>query len=143
MRTIVTIGALLLLLNVVLCASPWSSCGSPSDPTTISSVTLNPDPPQRTKNDNVTLTGTLNVAVTGGTVDLVITYLGIPVYSQKNDICKIVSCPLAPGQLSASLLVPGSAIPVFSPPGSYIGTSHMIDSNNKELACVQVTFVLP
>jgi len=61
---------------------------------------------------------------------------------QKN-FCDIVSCPIQPGPLTASLTVPASAIPSISPPGEYIGTSHMIDGTGQELACVVVTFNLP
>jgi len=106
---------------------------------------MTPDPPIRAQAENVTMVGFLKTPgpVSGGILTLEITYFGIPVYSFESSICDIIQCPVQPGPLSAYVIIPGSAIPRISPPGTYVGTSRIVDNNQNELSCITLEFDLP
>uniref|UniRef100_A0A1J3HGG0 Putative phosphatidylglycerol/phosphatidylinositol transfer protein n=2 Tax=Noccaea caerulescens TaxID=107243 RepID=A0A1J3HGG0_NOCCA len=153
MRVSFLVSLLLLGLSAVAAhpmASNWTTCTVPppkSDALIVSSVSLNPDPPQRSTAEVVTLIGnyTGTAAVDAGTVTLTITLLGIPVFSQKTDICKVdgVNCPIHSGDsVTAHLDIPAAAIPGFSPPGAYVGQGLIVDGSGAELACISVGFNL-
>jgi len=140
--------ALLVIVLGLLCvsfasASTWSYCDS-TYPTylTVSSVTLSPDPPVLGYDDVVTLTGTVNETVSSGTVDLTITYYGIPVFTGSYNICDSNTCPQGPGAITAAITVSGSSLPPIAPPGNYVGTATVTDSNGNTLVCVNVDFTL-
>jgi len=139
------IGILLLSMLAVATASSWKSCGAPGDHGIVKSVQLYPDPPQRTVDETVNLQGTVDEQVTSGSVTIVITYtpIGIQVFSQTWAICNVVSCPVAPGPISANLTIPGSAIPSFAPSGAYVSRGTILDQNSAEIICVDTSFNLP
>jgi len=123
--------------------STWSSCSSPGAHLTVTNVTLISDPPVRGKDETVKLVGTVDETVSGGSVVLTITYLGIQVFSHTYAICDVIACPYAAGSVTASLIIPGTAIPPVSPAGNYVGKAILTDQVNAQLACVQVQFTLP
>jgi len=144
MRSLIVFSLLSILVAVsVNAASPWVSCGQPSDIGVPTDVILTPDPPVRNNDEIVTLEGTVKSQISGGNVALTITYLGIPVYSNKWDICTVTHCPIATGDFAANLTVPGTSIPPISPAGDYTGTGIITDSAGAEICCVKVTFTLP
>ncbi len=78
----------------------------PGDAFKVSSVTLNPDPPMKATQAQITVNGTLGTATPGGSVSLVITYvpLKLKVFSQNYNLCDLVACPAAPGPISGMCL---------------------------------------
>jgi hypothetical protein len=137
--------ALALCFAVASAQSSWSqTCtGSGTATLTVSSVTLNPDPPVLGQNDTVTLTGTLGEQITqGASIALQITYFGIPVFNGNYDVCAENACPLGPGDVTASIVVLGDSLPPIAPPGQYIATATFNDQAGATIACVAVTFNL-
>ena len=55
-----------------------SNCGQPTDPVTIDTLSLSPDPPTKGAILNVTLTGQNAVTTNGGTCVTKVFYLGNP-----------------------------------------------------------------
>jgi hypothetical protein len=142
--------SMLLVLAALMCvslvsASTWDYCSGTSAATSgivVSGVTLNPDPPVLGQNDIVTLTGTVNETVSGGTVSLTITYYGIPVFSGTYNTCDSNTCPQGPGAITAQITVSGDSLPPVAPPGNYVGTAIVTDQNGFQLVCVAVDFTL-
>jgi len=135
---------LFAIVEIANAASPWSSCGQPSDHIKVTNVVLNPDPPVRATACNITMYGSSDETITGGTMNLMITYLGIPVYQQTTPVCQLVPCPYAAtANAAASLIVPASAVPSIAPSGTYVGVSRITDQNGAELTCIQLEFTLP
>ena len=133
-----------LLLASTLCApATWSSCGSSSDVGVANKVELTPAAPARQTAESIFFEGTLKdgEVVSGGSVSLIIQYLGLTLYSQHADVCTLVQCPLK-GDFSATLTIPSSAIPSYSPPGAYVGQAKITDQANNQIACVNVNFSL-
>eukprot|EP00455_Lapot_gusevi_P019891 TRINITY_DN2116_c0_g1_i4.p2 TRINITY_DN2116_c0_g1~~TRINITY_DN2116_c0_g1_i4.p2 ORF type:complete len:140 (-),score=58.93 TRINITY_DN2116_c0_g1_i4:101-520(-) len=131
----------LIALLAVASATTWTDCTKAGSPAKPSNVQLSPDPPQRSVDCKVSLNGTVSESLNGGQVQLSIVYLGVTVHSQTNNVCDVVKCPLS-GPFSAAVTVPGSAIPSFSPPGSYTGHGVVTDQNNQPIICVDVHFQL-
>jgi hypothetical protein len=67
----------------------------------VSSVNLNPDPPARAQNAQITVSGVLSAPVTAGSVNLVITYVpvNLAVFKQNYDLCALLACPIPAGPM--------------------------------------------
>jgi len=144
MNRIVLCSALLLLcVCSVSGQSPWSYCpGTSHGHLTVLSVGMNPDPPVRGTDEIVSLVGTVDETITGGTIVLTITYGGFPVYNHTYNVCDTLVCPYTKPDVSSALLIPGTAIPPISPSGTYIGKANLLDQTGASLACIQVSFKL-
>lgn len=131
-------------LSLADAGSTWSYCsGTGPGHLTVDNVTLNPDPPQRGHDEVVSLVGTVDEVVNGGTIHLQISYSGFVVYDHTYNVCDTITCPSSGPNVSASITIPGSAIPSISPAGAYLGKATLVDQTGASLACVQVQFTLP
>lgn len=134
--------ALALCVSLASAQSTWNYCANAPTILSVTSVTLNPDPPVLGTDDTVTLVGNVNETITGGNINLVITYYGISVFSNSYAVCSSIACPFAPGAITASIVVSGTSLPPIAPPGNYVGTATFVDQNGTELTCVEVHFTL-
>ena len=137
------------VLAVVCCAvaahaTVWTNCGTSSDHINVNNVVMTPDPPVRSTAVNITMWGVLDEKVTDGNMVLSITYAGMQVYTQSADVCtlSVGGCPLSPGNVEGTVIVPASALPPFAPPGTYSGNAKLTDQNGQELACIDINFTL-
>jgi C1A family cysteine protease len=114
----------------------WSNCGSSSDHLKNMQVTITPDPPQKGAPVKIALTGTLDEAVTAGSVDVKVSVMGINVIKKTYDLCtKYVKCPLAKGPLNLEIQ---QKIPSNVPAGKYDAVATVTDQSSAEVACVDV-----
>ena len=89
-----------MLALLVLASTPFKTCVSP-DHAHLSDLSLSPDPPVHGEHVSLKITTTPDMAITAGTVTVVVTVFGIPVPGTPTyDLCTEVgvSCPLAPGK---------------------------------------------
>jgi hypothetical protein len=72
----------------------------------VSAVDLNPDPPVRAQNAQITVSGVLNAPVTAGYVNLAVTYVpkNLAIFKQNYDLCSIVTCPAPAGPMYVAYL---------------------------------------
>jgi len=109
----------------------------------VSSVALDPIQPVRQQDQKVLFTGVADEQVTGGTIHMTIKYAGfLPVYDHVWNICDLEKCPVGPGVVNVTLLIPGSSIPSASPPGTYNTHTVAVDQAGLELTCVDLAFKL-
>ncbi|GAB4818513.1 hypothetical protein N2152v2_005559 [Parachlorella kessleri] len=66
----------------------------------------------------------------------VVTYAGLPIWTQNDDLCSKTSCPVNKGP---AVVVYQQAFPIFTPPGHYTVTLRGI-SKSDLLFCVAVDF---
>ena len=121
---------------LVLASTPFKTCVSP-DHAHLSDLSLSPDPPVHGERVSLKITTTPDIAVTGGSVTVVVTVFGIPVPGTPTyDLCTEVgvSCPLAPGKPVAASVEYGVSSHV--PPGIDATISLQIkDGDGTEIGC--------
>ena len=121
---------------LVLASTPFKTCVSP-DHAHLSDLSLSPDPPVHGERVSLKITTTPDIAMTAGTVNVVVTVFGIPVPGTPTyDLCTEVgvSCPLAPGKPAAASVEYGVSSHV--PPGIDATISLQIkDGDGTEIGC--------
>eukprot|EP01137_Pigoraptor_chileana_P025666 Opistho-2@95459 len=120
----------------------WTPCTATGDHFTPTNVVITPASPVKGQPLTVAVNGTLDESVTGGSVEIVIKYLGISIVNEKKDLCTLDSahpCPFAQGVFS---LTEGATIPSIAPSGTYKGTVKLSDQNGQEIYCVNLDFKL-
>merc|ERR1711964_471589 len=108
----------------------WCDCAPADSGVVVSEFSFSPDPIQPGKNVSgvISVTDKETAPITGGSIGLVIEYLGIPLVNQTVGLCQalaeahakipeVPSCPL--------------------PPSSYTGTVSGTDQTNRIIQCVQ------
>jgi len=118
---------------------PFTDCGAPGDVLNITTLTASVWPPQA--GTALTLNGaaTLSEAVTGGTFEATVSYLGIQLIDKKGDLSSVIALPKGPGPSSISKTV---TLPGALPSGSYAIHATGSDQNGKSLGCVELDFQL-
>lgn len=121
--------------------SEWRLC-LPQTLTTIniSNVLVDPNPIQTSTPTTFQLKTSQNIVVTHGQVFVNVKYLGIRVYSRKQDLCEMVECPLESGDRLISFV---EMMPSVLPPrGKLILTiaaqQDHADGGGRKLFCVQI-----
>ncbi|EFA86634.1 hypothetical protein PPL_00435 [Heterostelium album PN500] len=126
------------LLFVAVNGDIWQQCEGNVNPTfSITSLTLQPDPPVIGKSVVVNAVGTLSEQVTSGNSVFTIQFYiagawrNLPTF--KNDVCSVVKCPVAQGPFSFSTTIP---IPFITPRGQYRGQFIVTDQSNRNITCL-------
>lgn len=119
----------------------FKNCGSASDLVTVNSVTINPNPPQKGEDLEVTGSITPKEDITGGDTELQVKLGFLPVLKQEKKFCDAVSdgggsCPLSSG--STYTLSIKQEVPSATPGATYTGTYKATDQNGKALFCIEV-----
>jgi len=116
-------------------------CNTTLEPLVVDSYTIQPDDIEPGETVTITLYSHLiGETVTSGTIE-VSAYDGkFPIYNGNLDLCTElatigINCPLAPGpyNIQESFKIPN--LPIS---GTITATTHILDQNSKEIACVKV-----
>ncbi|KAK7257576.1 hypothetical protein RIF29_31637 [Crotalaria pallida] len=75
--------------------------------------------------------------ISGGEVVIGVSYVGIPVHTERIDICEEVSCPIANGNF---LLSHTQILPSITPPGPYALKLTLTDDADELLTCIKFNF---
>jgi len=120
-------------------------CNTTLEPLVVNSYTIVPDNIVPGETITVTLYSTLvGETVTSGTIE-VSAYDGkFPIYNGNLDLCTELKtigiiCPLTPGNYN---IVETFSIPNVPISGTITATTHILDQNKKEIACVEVIVTL-
>ncbi|XP_057837791.2 uncharacterized protein LOC131047992 isoform X1 [Cryptomeria japonica] len=137
-----------LLLVLALCSSlqvsdavSFWTCGTKRKYSVwVHSVTLNPDPIQKDKQATFTLSAISrrNVTIYGGKSDILITWVGLKVYSETVDLCSMTSCPIKQGNFTLTYT---ENWPRFGHFVDYHKLElQMLDEHSTELTCIDISF---
>ncbi|GFH26174.1 ML domain-containing protein [Haematococcus lacustris] len=117
----------------------WRPCSDSEGPIAVSDVTLTPDPPVIGSPATFAVHGSSSLAVPAGAVEIQVSFSGIQIYSESQDLCSKTACPVPPGPVTINIV---EDLPPIAPPGDYglrvIGT----DAAGNELMCLDVDFEL-
>jgi hypothetical protein len=72
------------------------------------------------------------VPLSGGTVTLEVSLLGLTVTQKRIPLCQLLRCPVPVGPFTGVLDLPGGDIPPFAPPGTYIATARVVRTNTTQ-----------
>nr|XP_043609385.1 putative phosphatidylglycerol/phosphatidylinositol transfer protein DDB_G0278295 [Erigeron canadensis] len=103
----------------------------------VSGVEINPYPMQRGVETTFTISASTETPISGGSLDIDVSYYFFGVYSETSDLCSKTDCPVASGEFAISHT---QSLPGVTPPGSYSLTMKLKDGNNKELTCISFDF---
>ena len=118
-----------VLLAAVVAVPPgtvWNYCDAKHNyPLKITDIAI-PNPVSG-KSVTVTITGNTNNTIKSGTVFMNLKFDGMPFYSGQDNICTLITCPLAPGP---SKLVITKVFPVAPPfKGTIVGNAYLTTSD--------------
>lgn len=94
----------------------WSDCSNDATPATVTGVMVDPSPALAGSEAVFTINATVGEVIAGGTLLVVVRYLGFKVFSFQGGLCQAAPCPLGPGPVTLSL---PRALPGKAPPGYY------------------------
>lgn len=118
--------------------STWKPCSSTEDyKVAVKDVKVTPDPVVRGGDATFEIPAVTSETITGGTVTIQVFYLGVPVHTEKDDLCAKTSCPISPGEFS---LKNSEGLPEFTPTGSYRLDMRVHDEDGHVLTCLKINF---
>lgn len=122
--------------RIITKTSSWNLCSSKSYAVNIQDVVIKPDPVVAGDLATFTIPAYANEEVDGGTVVVTVSFHGIKVHTEKDDLCSKAACPIK-GEFT---LNNSEALPSYTPPGSYKLKFQVLDKSGKEMACASVSF---
>jgi hypothetical protein len=117
-------------------STKWDLCASKTYAVQIKDVFISPDPVEAGKLATFTIPAYASEPVDGGTVVVTVSFHGIKIHTEKDDLCSKSSCPIT-GDFTLNNSEP---LPQFTPPGQYKLKFQVLDYAGKELACASITF---
>ncbi|XP_027346330.1 putative phosphatidylglycerol/phosphatidylinositol transfer protein DDB_G0282179 [Abrus precatorius] len=103
----------------------------------VTGIEISPNPVVSGKPVTFKISANSGQAIYGGQVVIGVSYVGVTVHTEKIDLCKEVSCPVANGNF---LLSHTQTLPAITPPGSYTLKMTMKDDKDKVLTCITFNF---
>ncbi|KAI9323427.1 ML domain-containing protein [Dichotomocladium elegans] len=116
-----------------------TNCGSASDLMEIKDITLNPDPPRKGENLEISFTGFLKEAVPQGTTaDVTVKFGVVQLLKQRFDLCEELKkvdekCPIPKGNINFKKAV---ELPKEIPSGKYQVHAVITTPDRKQVTCL-------
>ncbi|KAL4441452.1 hypothetical protein ABPG77_001956 [Micractinium sp. CCAP 211/92] len=134
--TAATARLLLLLAAAGAGSAAWTDCASGPSTFKVSTVSLEPSPVKPGDTAQFSIKAESGKDVAGGSVQMIVHYAGMPIWTQTDDLCEKAECPIKKGPVEVKYTQP---FPIITPPGSYSVTldGHAGDD---QLFCVTVDF---
>eukprot|EP00198_Chlamydomonas_reinhardtii_P011890 XP_001701227.1 predicted protein [Chlamydomonas reinhardtii] len=141
MRHLFALSAILLMAVSLTCADKmsWTPCDAGLTEFSPSSVVLTPDPPVIGSPATFVISGDIGNELPGGSVDMTVSFSGLPIYSSTSDLCTKTTCPVPAGPIAITIV---QVLPPIAPPGDYGLQVVARGPDGSELACVNVAFSL-
>ncbi|XP_010535725.1 PREDICTED: putative phosphatidylglycerol/phosphatidylinositol transfer protein DDB_G0282179 [Tarenaya hassleriana] len=106
-------------------------------PVQVNGVKISPDPVLSGQPATFKILGSSSEDISGGEVEISVSYFGIHVHTETHDLCEETSCPVSTGSF---VLSHTQTLPSFTPPGSYTLRMTMSDTKGKKLTCISFGF---
>jgi cathepsin B len=129
----------LLAAAAVATTVPFTDCSNGQKThIKISSIDATPYPPVKGQPVTVSVSGSVDEQVVGGSYSLNVSVFGVQIFSQTGDICTLspkFPCPFQQGPIQLQVT---ETIPGFAPSGTFEVAVSGTDQNTQLLMCVQV-----
>ena len=103
----------------------------------VSGVEISPNPVVSGQAATFKISATSGKAIYGGEVVIGVSYVGVPVHTERIDLCEEVTCPVANGNF---LISHTQTLPAITPPGPYSLKMTLKDDREEVLTCVKFNF---
>lgn len=132
------LASLAVLANATAKPSDWQLCDKHANyDVVVKNVTINPDPVVSGEEMTFIVPAYTGKEIKGGSVVASVSFHGITVHTEKNNICDRARCPIAPGVfvLDNTQILPG-----LTPPGNYKIKLQYLGEKGEQLACANINF---
>ncbi|RDY04831.1 putative phosphatidylglycerol/phosphatidylinositol transfer protein, partial [Mucuna pruriens] len=103
----------------------------------VSGVKISPDPVVSGEPASFKISASSDQAIYGGEVVIGVSYFGVLVHTERIDLCKEVSCPVANGNF---LISHTQTLPAITPPGPYSLKMTLKNNQDEVLTCIKFNF---
>jgi len=128
------------LASLAIAAKPsdWHLCDKHANyAVVVKNVTISPDPVVSGEDATFIVPAYTEKEITAGEVVVTVSFHGVPVHVERDDICNKAECPIAPGDF---VLKNTEVLPGFTPPGSYKIKLQFLSPDDEQLACANIDF---
>lgn len=118
--------------------SEWHLCDKRANyDVVVRNVTINPDPVVSGEEMTIIVPAYTEKEMAKGSVIVSVAFHGVPVHTERIDLCDRLQCPITPGDfvLSNTQVLPG-----ITPPGSYRIRLQFLGEEGDLLACANINF---
>ncbi|KAG0586263.1 hypothetical protein KC19_2G076900 [Ceratodon purpureus] len=132
------VASLAVLATAAPKPSDWHVCDRHANyDILVKNVTINPDPVVSGEEMTFMVPAYTAKEITGGSVIVSVSFHGVTVHTERNDICEKAACPIAPGEF---VLKNTEVLPGITPPGSYRIKLQFVGEEGEQLACANINF---
>ncbi|OIW05899.1 hypothetical protein TanjilG_23686 [Lupinus angustifolius] len=103
----------------------------------VSGIEISPNPVVSGNPANFKISASSGKAISGGEVVIGVSYIGVPVHTERIDLCQEVTCPVSNGNFVISH---SQTLPSITPPGPYALKMTLKDDNGELLTCIKFNF---
>ncbi|XAR60199.1 hypothetical protein NMG60_11033461 [Bertholletia excelsa] len=103
----------------------------------VEDVEISPYPVKTGVPTTFTIKASTDQVISEGHLTLSVSYFGVKVHSETDDICEKTECPVSIGKF---VLSHTQTLPAITPPGSYTLKLRMDDAKKHELTCISFNF---
>ncbi|KAI3447366.1 hypothetical protein Pfo_004031 [Paulownia fortunei] len=103
----------------------------------VGGVEISPFPVSGGKKTTFAVTASTDKAISGGNIEIYVSYFGFLVHNENHDLCNEMLCPVSVGDFALSHSL---ELPRIAPPGLYTLRMTMEDENKKQLTCITFDF---
>lgn len=128
----------------VICSSIWWELLCVADKSAkydveVKNITIEPYPAVSGEDVTFIVPAIANQEITTAFVVVTVSFHGIPVHVERNDVCSQLKCPIGPGSFT---LENTELLPTLTPPGSYKIKLQFLDGDDSILACAEIKFTI-
>lgn len=126
--------------SVRLMGDSWADCGNGATELLVKNVTMSPFPVQVGKDFTLNIdTVNDNSVLTSGSIKSEVYLVGVPVYSETDDLCSKHACPVEVGPVHLGIT---TFLPNTTPPGWYTLTIRGVDQDGLPSLCADIKFTI-
>ncbi|XP_058105221.1 uncharacterized protein LOC131248784 [Magnolia sinica] len=103
----------------------------------VSGVEISPYPVVRSTPTTFSLSASTDKAITGGKLQIDVSYFGFYIHSESHNLCEETSCPISTGDFVISHT---QTLPGITPPGKYTLKMKLLGGNGNQMTCITFDF---
>jgi len=134
---VVVVSSSLIPSTNAVASEPTYCDSETSYPVKVESVDINPSPVVSGAPATFKISAIADEALSGGKLSIDVFFYGVRVHTESHDLCTKTTCPIEQGSF---VLTHSQSLPGFTPPGLYKLKMKMIDADDNQLTCVNISF---